>query len=109
MCCILFVGDDFDDGYEVLANDGLLGTFEVVGVDGAFDDVEEELIVTRVGVPLLLGDLEEGPLLRAVRFIFESFLESFLRDPAGADGDIDGMVAEFLMPVLGGSPSLQVL
>ena len=47
--------------------------------------------------------------MRAMRFLFESFLVSFLRDPAGVDGDIDGMVAEFLMPALGGSPSLEVL
>ena len=110
MCCILFVGDGFDDGYDVLANDGLFKSFEAVGVDGDFDDVEEELIVTRLGVPLLLGDSERGPPLRVLRFLFESFLKSFLRDPpAGVDGNIDGMVTEFLMPVLGGSPLLKVL
>ena len=109
MCCILFVGDGFDDGYDVLANDGLFESFEAVGVNGDFDDVEEELIVTRLGVPLLLGDSGRGPPLRALRFLFESFLKSFLRDPAGVVGDIDGMVTEFLMPVLGGSPSLKVL
>ena len=112
MCCRLcvsFVGDDLDDGYEVLANDGLFESFEAVGVDGVFDDVEEELIVTRLGVPLLLGDLEEEPPLRAIRFIDESFLESFLPDPPGVDVVIDGMVAELLMPVLGWSPSLDLL
>ena len=95
--------------YDVLANDGLLEGFEAVGVDGAFDDVEEELIVTRVGVPLLLADLEEEPPLRALRLIDESFLTSLLPDPDGVDVAIDGMVAEFLMPALGGSPSLEVL
>lgn len=109
MCCILCVGDGVDDGYDIFANDGLFENFEAVGVDGAFDDVEEELIVTRLGVPLLLGDSERGSPLRALRFLDESLLKSFLRDPAGVDGDIDGMVAEFLMPVLSGSPLLEVL
>ena len=103
------MGDDLDDGYEVLANDGLCESFEAVGVDGVLEDVEEELIVTRLGVSLLLGDSERIPAVRAMRFLFESFLVSFLRDPAGVDGDIDGMVAEFLMPALGGPPSLEVL
>ena len=112
MCCrlcVLCVGDDFDDEYEVLANDGLFESFKAVGVDGVFDDVEEKLVVTRFGVPLLLGDLEEEPPLRAITFIDESFLESFLPDPDGVDVDIDGMVAEFLMPFLSGSASLEVL
>ena len=65
--------------------------------------------MTRLGVPLLFGDSERIPAVRAIRFLFESFLESFLCDPARVDGDIDGMVAEFLMPLLGGSPSLEVL
>ena len=65
--------------------------------------------MTRLGVPLLLGDLEEEPPLRAIRFIDESFLESFLPEPDGVDVAMDGMVAELLMPVLGGSPSLEVL
>ena len=82
---------------------------EAVGVDGVLEDAEEELIVTRVGVPLLLGASERIAAVRAMRFLFESFLVSFLRDPAGVDGDIDGMVAEFFMPVLGGSTSLEVL
>ena len=56
--CVLWAGDDLADGYEGLANDGLFDSFEVLGVDGVFDDDEEELIVTRFGVPLLLGDLE---------------------------------------------------
>ena len=112
MCCklcVLCVGDDADDGYDVSTNDGLFESFEAVGVDGVFDDVEEELIVTLLGVPLLLGDLEEEPPLRAIRLIDESFLTSFLPDPDGVDVAIDGMVVEFLMPVLGGSPSLEVL
>ena len=61
MCCrlcVLWAGDDLADGYEGLANDGLFDSFEVLGVDGVFDDDEEELNVTRFGVPLLLGDLE---------------------------------------------------
>ncbi len=107
--CVLWAGDDLDDEYKLLANDGLFESFEAVGVDGVFDDVEEELIVTRLGVPLSLGDFEEEPPLRAIRFANERFLESFLPDPAGVDGDIDGMVAEFFMPVLGVSPSLEVL
>ena len=52
------MGDNLDDGYEVLANDGLCESFEAVGVDGVLEDVEEELIVTRLGVSLLLGDSE---------------------------------------------------
>ena len=60
-------------------------------------------------MPLLLGDFEEEPPVRATRFIDESFLGGFLFDPAGVDGDIDGMVAEFFMPVLGVSASLKIL
>ena len=111
MCCrlcALWAGDDLDDGYEVLANDGLFESFEAVGVDGVFDDVDEELIVTRLGVPLLLGDFEMEPPLRGIMFFEESFLGSFLPGLAGVDGDIDGMVAEFFMPVPGVSPSLDV-
>ena len=108
--CVLCAGDEIDDKYEVLANDGLFESFEAVGVDGVFDDVEEVLTVTRLGVPLSLGDLGEEPPLRIIRFVNESFLfESFLPDPAGVDGDIDGMVAEFFMPVEGVSLSLEVL
>ena len=105
--CVLPAGDDLDDGYEGLANDGLFESFEADGIDGVFDDVEEELFVRRLGLPLLLGDFEEEPPLRALRFNDESFLESFLFDPAEpADADIDGMVAEFFIPILGASPSL---
>ena len=103
---VLCAGDDLDDGYEGLANDGLFESFEADGVDGVFDDVEEELFVRRLGLPLLLGDFEEEPPLRALRFNDESFLEGFLFDPAEADADIDGMVAEFFIPILGASPSL---
>ena len=103
------MGDDLDDRYEVLANDGLCESFEAVGVDDVLEDVEEELIVTRWGVPLLLGDSERISAVRAIRFLFESFLVSFLRDPTGVDGDIDGMVAELLRPTLGASASLEVL
>ena len=60
--------------------------------------------MTRLCVPLVLGDFDEEPPLRARRFIDDSFLAGFLFDLAGDDGDIDGMVAEFFMPVLGASP-----
>lgn len=65
--------------------------------------------MTRLGLPLMLDDFEEEPPLRAIRFNDESFLGGFLFDPAGVDGDIDGMVAEFFMPILGASPSLEIL
>ena len=106
--CVLWAGDDLDDGYEGLANDGLFKSFEALGVDGVFDDVEEELFVMRLCVPLVLGDFEEEPPLKARRFIDDSFLEGFLFDLAGVD-DIDGMVAEFFMLVLGASPTLEIL
>lgn len=107
--CVLWAGDDLDDGYEGLANDGLFESFEALGVDGVFDDVEEELFVMRLGVPLLLGDFMEESPLRARRFIDESFLEGFFFHPAGVNGDIDGMVAEFFMPVLGASPPVEIV
>ena len=107
--CVLWAGDDLDDGYKGLANDGLFESFEALGVEDVFDEVEEELFVTRLGVPLVLGDFEEEPPLRARRFIDDSFLEGFLFGLAGVDGDIDGMVAEFFMPFLGASPPLEIL
>ena len=107
---VLCAGVDLDDGYEGLANDGLFESFEADGVDGVFDDVEEEeLFVRRLRLPLLLGDFEEEAPLRALRFIDESFFEGFLFDPAEVDADMDGMVAEFFMPILGASPSLGIL
>ena len=110
MFCRAFVlpaGDDLDDGYEGLANDPLFESFEADGVDGLFDDVEEEELFVR-RLPLLLGDFEEEAPLRALRFNDESFLVGFLFDPAEADADIDGMVAEFFMPILRASPSLEI-